>query len=103
MKARKKQLVSSFIDNSTAVSFNGRTYPCTVRPHGCDTLISASRAANQQCIQCIKYRNTLRSSYSNFVKPRRTISSTKGSGRTNLRFLSTLLRTKRANTRRLTP
>ena len=75
------------------------SYPSTVRAYECDLLIPQALTSNR-CAKCTKYRNTLRASFRNYVKPIDVSSVTKSSSHANLRYLSTPQRSARAGSRR---
>lgn len=97
MKCRKGQTTSCFVDSSISVTIGEQLYHSTVRTSDCDFIISGT--STRRCAKCVKYRNTLRSSYTNYQKGKDE--ATAVSSHTNFRFVSTPQRSARGKKRRV--
>ena len=88
MTSRKGQsITTAFIDDSKGVEINEQIFQCTVRTSDCAIIIPDT--STRRCEKCVKYRDTLRSSYANYIKPKADATMTDPSSHVNMRYITT--------------
>ena len=75
--------ISAILDDYAPVSLNGITYSCTIRTGKCEHLVHEVK-----CLSCQRYRSTLRSAYSRFMRRQPDRVSDTGS-HVNIRYMTT--------------
>ena len=75
--------VVASLDDYAPVTLNGDTYSCTVRTNACERLVHGAK-----CQSCARYRSTLRSAYSRFLK-RKTDRISDVASHVNVRYMTT--------------
>lgn len=88
MVSRKGQsVITAFVDSSKGIEINEQIYQSTVRT--CDCAIIIPVTSTRRCEKCIKFRDTLRSSYANYIKQKDDAAKTDSSSRVNMRYITT--------------